>query len=111
MVIKGDGPQFYEPVTVFLVYITGQFVNASHFSNQDLDKLYDLYVDTVDRLQQITILEKMEEVVAREVPLIPLYYPFFRIWHRPDININNGNSLAVKPWEFPYHSYKRYGGN
>ncbi|MCY4644221.1 MAG: ABC transporter substrate-binding protein [Bacteriovoracales bacterium] len=105
MMIKGDGPQFYESVTAFAPYISSQFMNVSKFSNPELDRLYQGYGALKTNAERLNALNKMEHILSKEVPFIPLFHPTFRVWNQPNIITNTKNKFSIKLWEFPYHQY------
>ena len=106
LIIKGDGPKFYEPSTIFTPYITGQFENISNYSNKELDRLYYAYEGTTELTKKVDILQKMESIIREEIPMVPLLHPTFRTWRQPSIHIGNKSNFAIRYWEFPYHQYK-----
>ena len=105
LIIKGDGPRFYESSTVFTSYISGQRGNISSFSNQKLDQLYYAYEASSNDSQRVEILEKMENILREEVPVIPMMYPIFRTWWRNSVAPRDNKKFSIQFWEFPYHQY------
>ena len=101
IIIKGDGPQLYDPSTVFLPYISGQFVNVSNFSHKEVDSIYQEYQRSRNEQDKIAMLEKMENILKEEAPFVPFFHPIFRVWSRPNINTKDKNKFSIKLWEFP----------
>jgi peptide/nickel transport system substrate-binding protein len=48
--------------------------NRSRYSNPELDKLLDEAVNTFDRQRGTELYRTIQEIVSREVPVIPLWY-------------------------------------
>jgi ABC-type transport system substrate-binding protein len=48
--------------------------NRSRYSNPELDKLLDEAVNTFDRQRGRELYTKIQEIVSRDVPVIPLWY-------------------------------------
>lgn len=49
--------------------------NRSHYSNPELDKILEDAINTTDRGQAKELYAKAQDIVSREVPLLPLWYP------------------------------------
>ncbi len=48
--------------------------NRSRYSNKELDALLDEAVNTFDRQKSMELYAKIQDIVSREVPVIPLWY-------------------------------------
>ena len=48
--------------------------NRSRYSNPELDKLLDEAVNTFDRQRGVELYTKIQEIVSRDVPILPLWY-------------------------------------
>ena len=48
--------------------------NRSRYSNKELDALLDEAVNTFDRQKGLELYKKIQEIVSRDVPVIPLWY-------------------------------------
>jgi ABC-type transport system substrate-binding protein len=58
--------------------IPGESVNCcnrSRYSNPELDKILDAAINTTDRTQAKSLYAQAQEIISREVPLLPLWYP------------------------------------
>lgn len=49
--------------------------NRSRYSNAEFDKLVQEAVDTVDKTKARELYVKSQEIVSRDLPLLPLWYP------------------------------------
>lgn len=49
--------------------------NRHRYSNPEFDKIISEAVDTVDREKAFKLYEQAQEIIARDLPLIPLWYP------------------------------------
>ena len=48
--------------------------NRSRYSNKELDALLDEAVNTFDRQKSLELYKKIQDIVSRDVPVIPLWY-------------------------------------
>jgi peptide/nickel transport system substrate-binding protein len=48
--------------------------NRSRYSNKELDALLDEAVNTFDRQKSLELYQRIQEIVSREVPVLPLWY-------------------------------------
>ena len=48
--------------------------NRSRYSNKELDALLDEAVNTFDRQKGLELYKKIQDIVSRDVPVIPLWY-------------------------------------
>ena len=48
--------------------------NRSRYSNKELDALLDEAVNTFDREKALVLYTKIQEIISREVPVLPLWY-------------------------------------
>lgn len=49
--------------------------NRSRYTNPDFDKIVQEAVDTVDKARALELYTKAQEIVSRDLPLFPLWYP------------------------------------
>jgi peptide/nickel transport system substrate-binding protein len=49
--------------------------NRSRYSNPELDKIVQEAVDSTDRVKSKELYIKAQEIVSRDLPLLPLWYP------------------------------------
>lgn len=50
-------------------------LNRHRYSNPEFDKIINVAVDEPDRQKAFTQFEQVQEIIARDLPLIPLWYP------------------------------------
>jgi oligopeptide transport system substrate-binding protein len=79
-----DAQQF-----LFKWQTSAKLLNASRFSNADYDRLMDEASVTSDQGKRARLLEQAEQVLLREMPVLPLYYRVLK----------NLVSTRVKGWE------------
>jgi peptide/nickel transport system substrate-binding protein len=48
--------------------------NRSRYSNPALDKLLEEAVNTFDRQRAVDLYKQIQEIVSRDVPVLPLWY-------------------------------------
>ena len=72
--------------------------NRSRYSNPELDKLIDEAVNTYDRQKARELYVKIQEIVSRDVPVIPLWYQSNIVIARK--NVQNIQVNASGDWSF-----------
>ena len=73
--------------------------NYTHFKSTEFDKLYELALQTVDDEERIKLYEKMDKIIAEEIPVIVLFYDKAARFSQKNISglsINPMNILNVK---------------
>jgi peptide/nickel transport system substrate-binding protein len=75
----------------------GAFTNNFQYVNPDVDKWLDLWLKEPDEKKQIEYLQKVEDMLSSDLPLIPLY----RV---PWVNVVSGNvggtDIPIGRWVF-----------
>jgi len=74
---------------MFLWQTSTKSFNFARFSNADYDRLMDETSVTSDQGKRARLLEQAEQVLLREMPILPLYYRVSK----------NLVSTRVKGWE------------
>jgi peptide/nickel transport system substrate-binding protein len=72
--------------------------NRSRYSNPELDALIDQAVNTYDRQKAKELYVKIQEIVSRDVPVIPLWYQSNVVIARK--NVQNIQVNASGDWNF-----------
>ena len=72
--------------------------NRSRYSNPELDKLLDEAVNTYDRQKARELYVKIQEIISRDVPVIPLWYQSNVVIARK--NVQNIQVNATGDWYF-----------
>jgi ABC-type transport system substrate-binding protein len=72
--------------------------NRSRYSNPELDKLLDEAVNTFDRQKAREIYVKIQEIVSRDVPVLPLWYQSNIVIAKK--NVQNIHVNASGDWGF-----------
>ncbi|HJU55247.1 MAG TPA: ABC transporter substrate-binding protein [Pyrinomonadaceae bacterium] len=49
--------------------------NRSRYKNPDLDRILDEAVNTADRAKSVSLYRQAQEILNRDLPMIPLWYP------------------------------------
>ena len=49
--------------------------NRSRYKNPEFDKIIDEAVNTADRERAVTLYRQAQEIISRDLPMIPLWYP------------------------------------
>ena len=49
--------------------------NRARYTNADFDKIIDEAVKTVDKTRAKELYAQAQEIISRDVPLLPLWYP------------------------------------
>jgi peptide/nickel transport system substrate-binding protein len=72
--------------------------NRSRYSNKEVDALLDEAVNTFDRDKAKQLYARVQEIVSREVPVLPLWYQANIVIARK--NVSNINVDASGDWRF-----------
>lgn len=72
--------------------------NRSRYSNKEVDALLDEAVNTFDREKAKQLYGRVQEIVSREVPVLPLWYQANIVIARK--NVGNINVDASGDWRF-----------
>jgi peptide/nickel transport system substrate-binding protein len=72
--------------------------NRSRYSNKEVDALLDEAVNTFDREKAKQLYARVQEIVSREVPVLPLWYQANIVIARK--NVGNINVDASGDWRF-----------
>ena len=75
--------------------------NRSRYSNKELDALLDEAVNTFDRQKAKALYVKIQDIVSRDVPVIPLWYQSNIVIARK--NVQNIQVNASGDWGFIRH--------
>lgn len=73
--------------------------NYTHFKNSEFDQLYELAMQTVDTEERVKIYQKMDKIIAEEVPVIVLFYDKIARFSQKNVSnlgINPMNILNIK---------------
>jgi len=73
--------------------------NYTHFKNAEFDKLYDAAFLETDDAKRIALYKKMDELVMKEAPVVPLFYDKASRFTRSNVTglgINPLNLLVLK---------------
>ncbi len=60
-------------------------INKSGYSNKEIDKLYEFYITTSNEEAKVKTMEKIEEIIHRDMPWIMLTYYSSYILHHSNI--------------------------
>lgn len=86
MAITNFGGLGGDPDYMRRVYASDQpraFQSVQGYANPRFDELAGRQLVTLDEAERRDLIRRMQEIVARDVPLLPLYYPtFFHIFRR-----------------------------
>jgi peptide/nickel transport system substrate-binding protein len=72
--------------------------NRSRYSNPELDKLLDEAVNTFDRTRARELYVKIQDIISRDVPIIPLWYESNIVIAKK--NVQNIQVNASGDWDF-----------
>lgn len=61
--------------TFYSSRIMGRLQGAQGYSDQRFDRLAERQLVTADRAERMRLIAAMQEIVARDLPALPLYYP------------------------------------
>jgi ABC-type transport system substrate-binding protein len=72
--------------------------NRSRYSNPELDKLLEEAVNTFDRAKARELYVKVQDIISRDVPIIPLWYESNIVIAKK--NVQNIQVNASGDWDF-----------
>lgn len=79
-------------------------LNYSAYSNPKVDELLDKQITILDQDERYELIKEADAIVAEELPVTFLYYPFGHLAHAPNLNgpvINAANSYyKLHEWYF-----------
>jgi ABC-type transport system substrate-binding protein len=64
-----------DPVFLKDLFVTGAAFNRGRYSNPELDRILNEAANTADREQARALYAQAQEIISREVPMLPLWYP------------------------------------
>lgn len=102
---KSDSIQYYEPTTIFTPLLTNNFANITHYSNPNLDKIVETALSESDMSKRKELLQQAEEIIATDVPIIPIYYPEKKSYYPLDLKHDYRTEGEIRYWEFPYRNF------
>jgi len=65
---------YNDPISFLDMWVTGGGTNDAQYSNAEYDKLIAQVKASSDRKERIKLMHQAEEILAEEVPIIPLYF-------------------------------------
>ena len=64
-----------DPIFLKDLFATGAAFNRGRYSNPELDKILNEAVSTPDRNRARELYVQAQDIISREVPMLPLWYP------------------------------------
>lgn len=65
---------YNDPISFIDMWVTGGGNNNAHWSNAEYDKLVQEIKSTTDSAKRYELMHKAEDILAKDSPVIPLYY-------------------------------------
>jgi ABC-type transport system substrate-binding protein len=87
-----------DPVYLHDLFRTGAYQNRGRYSNPELDRLLDEAITTTDRSRTRELYAKAQEIISREVPQLPLWFPDQMVVARR--NVENIHVPVDGDWRF-----------
>ena len=72
--------------------------NRTRYSNQEVDSILEEAVNTADREKAKALYARAQEIISRDVPMFPLWYPSIMVVARR--NVNNIKIKMDGDWSF-----------
>lgn len=73
LILSGWGADYQDPMTFLDLFITNGGNNHGKYSNSEYDELIKFAQTTVDEKARIDALHKVEDIIAKELPILPLF--------------------------------------
>lgn len=82
-----------DPIFLKNLFVTGANFNRGRYANSELDAVLNEAANTFDRERAKELYSKAQEIISREVPMLPLWYANQMVIARNEVeNINVGMS-------------------
>ena len=65
---------YNDPISFIDMWVTGGGNNNAQWSNKEYDKLVSEIQSTTDKEKRYELMHKAEDILAKDMPVIPLYY-------------------------------------
>jgi peptide/nickel transport system substrate-binding protein len=72
--------------------------NRSRYNNPEIDPILQEAVDTADRQKALALYQRAQEIISRDVPMLPLWYPANMVVARK--NVGNIKIDGSGDWRF-----------
>lgn len=92
---------FVDPVNFIECFSTGNGNNRTGWSNAEYDALVEESFRTTDQVARYELFQKAEEILTKEVPIIPIYHYTKPFLLAPEVKNVKSNILGY----MPYHTY------
>jgi peptide/nickel transport system substrate-binding protein len=104
-VYKGDAPRYFDSASMYDSLSTKSNSNVTGFSSPELDELLLAVDQAATDADRLTLLQRLEAVVQRENPVIPLFNRALRVAYRRELALPPRFALYLQQWDVPYHSF------
>lgn len=93
---------YIDPNSFLDIWITGGGNNRSGWSNKDYDRLIAEAGQTADPAARYELLQQAEEILVREMPIMPLYFYKSKALIQPSVRGWHDNVLDHHPYKSVY---------
>lgn len=104
-VYKGDAPRYFDSASMYDSLSTKSNSNVTSFSSPELDGLLLAVDKAATDADRLALLHRLDAVVQREVPVIPLFNRALRVAYRRELALPPRFALYFQQWDVPYHSF------
>jgi oligopeptide transport system substrate-binding protein len=93
---------YIDPSTFLEMYITGGGNNNAAWSNEQYDALLKAAGEEMDQEKRFELFQQAEELLMREVPIIPIYNYRNKALVHPAVKNWKANPLDRHPYKYVY---------
>lgn len=89
----------YDPSQFLRVFTSDSGFNRTGWANAEYDRLYQEVMRTPDQAQRLELMQRMEEILTDEMPILPVYYYTNQYLLDPGVQGWVDNLLALGPFD------------
>jgi oligopeptide transport system substrate-binding protein len=89
----------HDPSQFFRVMTSGDGFNRTGWKNAEYDRLYTELLRTVDTAKRTELMQRMEEILMEEMPILPVYYYTNQFLLAKNVRGWAENLMAVGPYD------------
>ncbi|MFZ9681661.1 MAG: peptide ABC transporter substrate-binding protein [Cephaloticoccus sp.] len=89
----------YDPSQFLRVFTSDSGFNRTGWKNAEYDRLYEEVMNSNDEDERLTKMQRMEEILTDEMPILPVYYYTNQYLMDPSVHGWADNLLSLGPFE------------
>jgi len=89
----------YDPTQFLRVFTSDSGFNRTGWKNEEYDRLYNEVMHSNDEEERMEKMQRMEEILTDEMPILPIYYYTNQYLMDPSVKGWENNLLSLGPFE------------